>query len=151
MICQFNETHYKRKKSHEEGGGVDIMVFIFTMGSFYGQRAPKLRDASSDSLVHASFSFVLLFSRLPPARELPPSLCLLHLSFSSALHVAGVALSTLFTKESVDGPSFAILLFLLLLLLLCFFVFFFFWWSVFVLLANMQQFAKEVWLVLLFF
>ncbi len=33
--------------------------------------------------------------------------------------------------------------------LFCFF--FFFWLSVFVLLANMQQFAKEVWLVLLFF
>jgi hypothetical protein len=144
-LPKINETHYKRKKSHEEGGGVDIMVFIFTMGSFYGQRAPKLRDASSDSLVHASFSFVLLFSRLPPARELPPSLCLLHLSFSSALHVAGVALSHCSQKKASTALVFVFLLFFF------FFFFFFFWWSVFVLLANMQQFAKEVWLVLLFF
>jgi hypothetical protein len=109
------------------------------MGSFYGQRAPKLRDASG-SLVHASFSFVLLFSPLPREsfrhRLLASSLFLVCTTRRWSCFV------TLFTKESVDGPSFAVLLFLLL---------FFIWWSVFVLLANMQQFAKEVWLVLLFF
>jgi len=118
MICQINETHYKRKKSHEEG--VDIMIFIFTMGGFYGQRAPKLRDASG-SLVHASFSFVLQFSRLPREsfrhRLLASSLFLVCTTRRWSCFV------TLFTKESVDGPSFTVLLFLLLLLLLLLFFF----------------------------
>jgi hypothetical protein len=116
MICQINETHYKRKKSHEEL--VKIMVLFLPWAASTGNGLPNSVTPRAVWCTRLSRSFSCFLLSRARASAIA---CLLHLSFSSGLHVAGVALSHCLLKKASTA-----------LVLLFFFFFFFFFVCFFV-------------------